>query len=161
MIIRAAEAKDASAVAALQNAIILDTVISFTTTEKSRETVEAAIETAPCFLVAEQDGAVAGYVSYAQFRGGDGYARAMEHSIVLHPEHRGQGLGRALMAEAEAHARAAGVGSLWAGVSGEHVVGQRFHARLGFEEIARLPRVGFKFGRWIDLVLMQKWLLDD
>lgn len=161
MIVRAARPEDAAAIAAIQNPVIRDTAITFNSVEKTPEMVREAIADAPCFLVAEDDGTLLGFVSYDQFRRGIGYARAMEHSIVLAPEARGRGAGRALMEAAEAHARSAGVGSLWAGVSGENPAGVAFHARLGYEEIARLPKVGFKFGRWMDLVLMRKWLLPE
>ena len=109
-------------------------------------------------MVAEDEGRFLGFVSYLPFRRGVGYARTMEHAILLAPEARGRGAGRALMKAAEDHARAAGVGSLWAGVSGENPDGVAFHRSVGFEEVARLPKVGFKFGRWMDLVLMRKWL---
>jgi phosphinothricin acetyltransferase len=82
----------------------------------------------------------------------------MEHSVVLAPEARGAGLGRALMHALEEHARAAGVHCLIAGVSAENPSGLRFHGAIGFEEVARLPEVGFKNGRFLDLVLMQKML---
>lgn len=161
MIVRAARAGDAAAIAAIQNPVIRDTAITFNSVEKTPEMVEDAIRDLPCFLIAEADGMLLGFVSYIQFRRGIGYARAMEHTIVLAPEARGRGVGRVLMGAAEDHARGDGIGSLWAGVSGENPDGVAFHARLGYEEIARLPNVGFKFGRWMDLVLMRKWLLPE
>lgn len=159
MKIRAAEPSDAERIVAIQNPIIRDTAITFNSQLKTPEEVREAISTLPCFLVAEVADDVVGFISYLQFRRGVGYARAMEHTIVLAPEARGQGAGRALITAAEDHARAAGIGSLWAGVSGENPDGVRFHARLGYEEISRLPKVGYKFDRWMDLVLMRKWLL--
>lgn len=158
MIVRAARAGDADAIAAIQNPVIRDTAITFNAQEKTLDEIAAAIRDLPCFLVAEDDGAILGFVSYLPFRRGVGYARTMEHTILLAPGARGRGAGRALMKTAEDHARAAGVGSLWAGVSAENPDGVAFHARLGYDEVARLPKVGFKFGRWMDLVLMRKWL---
>jgi phosphinothricin acetyltransferase len=82
----------------------------------------------------------------------------MEHSISLTPDHRGGGVGRALMAAVEDHARAFGAHQMIAGVSGENPEGRAFHARLGYELIATIPEAGFKFGRFMDLWLMRKFL---
>ena len=161
MTIRAATRADAPAVAAIINPVIRETTISFKPLELSEAEVAGMIDAAKAFFVAEVDGRILGFASYAQFRGGAGYARTMEHTIMLAPEARGRRLGRALMAHLEAHARAAGVGSLWAGVSGDNPEGRAFHARIGFEEVAVLPRVGYKFGKWRDLTLMRKWLDPD
>jgi len=161
MIVRAAVPEDAEAIAAILNPVIRNTAITFNSQERTAAEITQAIEASPCYLVAEEDGAVLGFASYDQFRKGVGYARAMEHSIVLGDRARGRGAGRALMRAIEAHAKAAGVGSLWAGVSGENPDGVAFHTAVGFETVARLPKVGFKFGRWMDLVLMRKWLDPD
>lgn len=161
MIVRAATPEDAEAIVAILNPIIRNTAITFNAQERTAAEIVQAIKELPCYLVAEQAGEVLGFASYDQFRKGVGYARAMEHTIVLRDVARGRGAGRALMAGIEAHARAAGVGSLWAGVSGENPDGVAFHEAVGFETVARLPKVGFKFGRWMDLVLLRKWLDPD
>lgn len=62
------------------------------------------------------------------------------------------------MSALETEARKDNVHSLWAGISGENPSGRDFHAAIGFVEVATLSEVGFKFDRWIDLVLMQKRL---
>ena len=160
--IRPATTADTEAVAALWNALIRDTTVTFTHTEKTlaevAETIAARHRDGYTFLVAEQGGVIAGFATYAQFRGGDGYARCMEHSIHLQPLARGRGLGRALMQAVEAHALARGTHSMIAGVSGENATGIAFHTALGYRSIATVPESGFKFGRWLDLVLMQKFL---
>ena len=161
MIVRSATAADAPAIATILNPVIRDTVITFNSQERSSDDVVQAIGSAPCYLVGEEAGTLLGFASYDQFRKGVGYARAMEHTIVLREGARGKGAGRALMQAIEDHAKDAGVGSLWAGVSFENPEGVAFHTALGYETIARLPKVGFKFGRWIDLVLMRKWLNPD
>lgn len=160
--IRRATEGDAAAVAALWNGLIRDTTVTFTRTEKTlaevADLIAARARDGFAFLVAEVEGEVAGFASYAQFRGGDGYDRCMEHSIHLVHSARGRGLGRALMQAIEDHARARGVHSMIAGVSGENAAGIAFHAALGYRTIATVPEAGHKFGRWLDLVLMQKIL---
>ena len=162
MIIRQAEAGDAGAVAAIWNPVIRDTAATFTTLEKTRQGLAADFAARPAggeaFLLAEEGGALLGFATYSRFRAGPGYARTMEHSIILAPQARGRGMGRGLMAALEDHACRAGVHSLMAGVSAENPDGVAFHRAIGFAEVARLPEVGYKFGRWMDLVLMQKFL---
>lgn len=160
--IRPGTPADAGAVAQIWNRVITETTITFNPVPKSDAEVAALIaakaEAGLGFLVCEVAGQVAGFATYGQFRAGEGYRHTAEHSILLAPAAHGRGLGRALMAALSNHAAAAGYHSLWAGVSAENPAGLAFHRAVGFSEIATLPEVGFKFGRWIDLVLMQKRL---
>lgn len=156
--IRPAHPEDAAAVAAIWNPLIRDTSVTFTTEEKTPEALAALIAVrGPAFLVADT-GSIAGFATYGPFRSGPGYARSMEHTIHLSPAARGQGLGRALMMTLLDQARADGVHVMIAGVSSENPEGAAFHAALGFTLTARLPQVGYKFGRYMDLLLFQKIL---
>ena len=161
MIIREGRAADADQIAAILNHYIRETTVSFKTQEQTASDMARMIESNQAVFVSEQDGRITGYATYNQFRNGPGYARTMEHSILLAPGSRGAGRGRALMRAIENHATNAGVGSLWAGVSAENPEGVAFHEALGYEHVARLPKVGFKFGRWLDLYLMRKWLQPE
>ena len=138
MILRDAIDADAPALMAIQNPVIRDTAITFNSIERTEADYHKAFRELPCFLVAEEAGKVLGFVSYGQFRAGVGYARTVEHTIVLAEVARGKGIGRRLMAAAEDRARAQGIGSIWAGVSGENPDGVQFHARLGFETVVGL-----------------------
>ena len=142
--------------------MIRDTAVTFNSVEKTPDDLVQMIadkaHAGHGFLVAEHGGAVAGFASYGQFRGGIGYRHTMEHTIILGPQTRGLGLGRALMHGIEDHARNGGAHSIFAGVSAENPEGRRFHLAMGYTEIATLPQVGWKFGRWMDLYLLQKIL---
>ena len=161
MIIRPARPTDASAIIAFWNPLIRDTLVTFNPVEKTESEVADSIRAKAAaghgFFVAEGDG-ILGFASYGQFRAGLGYARAMEHTIILAPGARGRGVGRALMAAIEDHARGQGYHSMIAGVSGGNPEGRAFHAAIGYAELAVIPQVGWKFGRYWDLVLMQKLL---
>ena len=155
--IRAARPEDAAELAALWNPWITETAITFASAAKTEADIQAMIAARDCFLVYVKNG-LQGFATYAQFRGGNGYATCMEHSIILSPDARGMGAGRALMAAVEAHAKAAGAHQMIGGISGENPDARAFHAALGYQEIAIIREAGFKFGRFMDLVLMQKFL---
>ena len=159
MTVRRAAPGDAAAIAAIWNAVIRETLATFTTEEKDPAALAREIAAAPQrWHVAERDGCVLGFACYFQFRGGPGYARSMEYTVHLDGAARGAGLGRALLAAVEAEARGEGAHTLYAGVSGANPEAQRFHAAMGFERRAILPEVGRKWDRWIDLHLFQKFL---
>ncbi len=161
MTVRAARPEDAGAVAAITNAIIRDTLVTFTTLERRPEEIAADIvERGPAFLVCEQAGRVVGFATYGPFRRGPGYAHTVEHSVQLAPTAHGQGLGRALMAQLEETARAEGHHVMVGGISAANPGGLAFHAAIGFAEVGRMPQVGRKQGRWLDLVLVQKILVS-
>lgn len=160
--IRPVAPDDYPAIQAIWTPIIRDTTVTFASAEKSLEDIAGYVADrmakGRAFFVAEVAGVVAGFASYDQFRGGNGYVHAMEHTVILGPAARGQGIGRALMQAIEDHARDAGAHTMVAGVSGENAAGIAFHTAMGYETCGRMPQSGRKFGRWLDLVLMQKIL---
>jgi phosphinothricin acetyltransferase len=108
--------------------------------------------------VADVDGAIAGYGSFGEFRPHQGYRFTVEHSIyVATPEQR-RGIGSVLLTRLIAEARRMNMHAMVGGIAADNSASIALHLRFGFVETARMPQVGFKFGRWLDLVLMQKQL---
>ena len=108
--------------------------------------------------MASQDDKIIGFASYDQFRAGVGYRYSMEHTIILSEKYKSLGFGKNLMGILCAHAKNRDINSMWAGVSALNVPAIKFHEGLDFEIVARLPEVGYKFGTFVDLVLMRKLL---
>lgn len=112
-------------------------------------------------LVAQDTIGVVGFASYGSFRGSGkwtGYRHTVEHTIHVDRGHWGQGVGRSLMDELTGRAHSDGVHVMVGAIDSDNIDSIRFHERLGFVETARMPEVGYKFGRWLDLVLMQRIL---
>jgi len=111
------------------------------------------------WLVAEQDGQVLGYAYANHFRPRPAYRFSVEDSIYLHPEAQGRGVGRVLLAELVARCQAAGARQMLAVIGDSANQGSiGLHRALGFEPCGSLQSVGWKFGRWLDVVLMQRAL---
>jgi L-amino acid N-acyltransferase YncA len=101
---------------------------------------------------------VLAYGTYGPFRAWPAYKYSVEHSVYVHKDARGRGLGRrALVALIDA-AEAGGYHTMIAGVVADNLASLALHRALGFVEVARFREVGFKFGRWLDLCFLQKML---
>ncbi len=162
MIVRPATDADSAAILGLWNPQIRDTTITFSSEEKTAESLAEMIATrrqaGQEFFVAVEGAALLGLATYRQFRLGNGYAHSMEHTIVIGPDAWGRGVGRALMTAVEDHARAAGGHTMVAAVTGENTRALSFHRALGYVDVGLLPEQGRKFDRWLDLVFLQKIL---
>ena len=115
-------------------------------------------------LVAEADEEVVGWATYGDFRDTErweGYRVSVEHTIHVRADTWGRGVGRLLLEALCDRAAAAGKSVMVAGIDSTNVESIAFHARLGFAETARMPGIGLKAGRRLDLVLMQRDLTRD
>jgi phosphinothricin acetyltransferase len=111
-------------------------------------------------LVAEVEGLVAGFASFADFRPWPGYRYTVEHSIYVADSHQRRGVGSALMVPLFEEARVRRKRVMIAGIESGNQASLRFHERLGFTAGGTLRAVGYKFGTWLDLTLLCKHLED-
>jgi phosphinothricin acetyltransferase len=111
------------------------------------------------FLVAEEAGEIIGFAYCNWFKARPAYRYSAEDSIYLVPEAQRRGLGRALLTELAARAEAAGVRKLIAVIGDSANAGSiGLHRSVGFESVGVLTSCGWKFNRWLDVVLMEKVL---
>ena len=108
--------------------------------------------------VAEQNGTVVGWASLSPFRARPAYRRTVENSVYVRHDRQRQGIGAALLADSLERARALGHHTVIAAIDAEQAASVNIHRRLGFEQVADLKQVGFKFDRWLDVVYLQKML---
>ena len=111
-------------------------------------------------LVVELGGDIVGFAGYGSFRSKAGYATTVEDSVYLKEGFRSHGLGGLLLRRLLDEARAHGVHSMVAAVTNENAASLALHLGCGFVQAGHLPQAGHKFGRWLDLHLLQI-LLDD
>jgi phosphinothricin acetyltransferase len=109
-------------------------------------------------IVGVADGSVIGFATYGIFRPKTAYRFSVEHSIYLAPEARAQGAGTQLLKSLIDRARKEGFHTMIAGVDTANQSSYDFHKKLGFVEVARFREVGYKFGKWLDLIFMQLFL---
>ena len=165
VILRDATAADMDDVSRLYNALVESTTVAWTETRETLDERLAWFERQRRrgfpVIVAESVDGVVGFTSYGPFRGEGrwpGYRYTVEHSIHVEDGHWGMGIGRRLMETLIEHARDAGLHVMVGAVDGDNAASIAFHERLGFEIVARMPEVGRKFDRWLELVLLQRIL---
>lgn len=111
------------------------------------------------WLVAEEDGLILGYAYFAPFRERSAYRFTAENSVYVRDDIRGQGVGKALVAALLPRAEARGFRQMIAVIGDSENVGSiGLHLSLGFRQVGLLKAVGMKFGRWVDVVQMQRAL---
>lgn len=160
--IRSARPADAARVAEIYNHYVLGTTITFEeevvpTAAMAGRLAEVESAALP-WLVAEEDGVVAGYAHASKWKGRCAYRFSVETTIYLDPSrvHRGLGtrLYEALIAELPSRNLHAAMG----GVALPNAASVALHEKLGFRKVAHFSEVGFKFGRWIDVAYWQRLL---
>jgi L-amino acid N-acyltransferase YncA len=160
-IIRTSRDEDVATIAAIYAHHVLNGLASFEEVppeieEIARRRGDIVARGLP-YLVAEMDGKVLGYCYAGPFRPRVAYRYTLEDSIYIDPAAVGRGIGRVLLTAVLARSEELGYRQMVAVIGGRETVASiRLHAALGFTEIGVLTGVGFKFGRWVDSVLMQR-----
>ncbi len=99
-----------------------------------------------------------GFASYGPFRTFPAYKYTVEHSVYVNARFRGQGLGRQLLERITNAAESQGYHAMIGVIDAANATSVALHERLGFQRCGEMREVGFKFGRWLDLVIYQKLL---
>ena len=160
-VVRDAEPRDVAAIVAIYNDVIdtsdaiwLDEHV--THADRLAWYDEQVTAGFPVLVADDGTGAVTGYGSFGPFRTKAGYWPTVEHTIHVHRDHRRRGVGQALLDALVDRAVQDGRRVLVAGVDAGNHGSLRFHERNGFREVARMPGIGRKFDRPVDLVLLQR-----
>ncbi|TKD26542.1 N-acetyltransferase [Rhodobacter capsulatus] len=162
--IRDATPEDAQAIATIYNDAVRTTTAIWNEVEVNAlnrvDWIEARQRAGFPVLVLEEGAKVVGYASYGPFRAFDGYRGTVEHSVYVRADLRSGGRGTALLKALIYRARAQGLHVMVAAIEAENNASIVLHQRLGFAAVGLMPQVGQKFGRWLDLLLLQL-RLDD
>ncbi len=163
VIVRRASTADGVAIGSILNALLAATAIEWTDTPHSADSILEWLDEHETVLVAEDRAEVVGVAAFGWFRDvvkRPGYRFTVENTVHVREDHWGSGIGRELMEALIDEARQSGKHAMVAAIDGANEASIRFHERLGFVEVARMPEIGAKFGRWQDLVVLQL-RLDD
>ncbi|HZO87369.1 MAG TPA: GNAT family N-acetyltransferase [Chthonomonadaceae bacterium] len=160
MRIRPATHADLPAILDIYNEAVLNTTASYDyephTPEQRTAWFEEHIQTNyPVFVAQDGTGRVVGWSALSPYRNRVGYRYTAETSVYVASDRRGQGIGKLLLPPLIEAARQTGLHALVAGIDAEGEASLRLHAAFGFEKVAHFKQVGYKFGRWLDVIFME------
>jgi L-amino acid N-acyltransferase YncA len=161
MLTRLATTDDAEAMRTIYNAEVVGTTVTFDMVARTREDQLAWLAEhrgAHPAIVAVAAGVVVGFASVSPYRSRPAYSTTVEDSVYVGSEHRGQGTGRLLLADLMTVAASHGFHAVMARIVGGHAASIALHKSCGFELVGVEREVGRKFGRWLDVALMQRLL---
>ena len=160
--IRLAERRDAAALRDIYNIEVATATVTFDLVPRTLDEQVAWIDEHagghPAIVAVDAAGVVVGFGSLSPYRDRPAYSTTVEDSVYVHREHRGHGIGRALLTELVRLGRDHGFHSVIARIVGGHETSIALHQACGFEQVGTEREVGRKFNRWLDVVLMQRML---
>ena len=161
MEIRLARAADAEAIRAIYNVEVTTSTVTFDLVPRTLAEQQAwlvARSGAHAAVVADDDGEVVGFGSLSPYRDRPAYKTTVEDSVYVHRDRQGEGIGRLLLAELVRLGTLHGFHAMIARIVGGHEASIALHEGQGFERVGVEREVGRKFGRWLDVVLLERLL---
>jgi L-amino acid N-acyltransferase YncA len=145
------------------NDAILHTTAIYDYEPRKMESMQAWFEAKrkgsfPVLGAFDLDHNLVGFGTYGTFRNWPAYKYSIEHSVYVRKEAQGMGVGKRILSELCREAESQGFHNLVAGIDSENHVSIHLHEKMGFTYSGRIKHAGYKFGRWLDLVFMQKLL---
>ena len=159
--LRLARPEDAEATREIYNTEVTGSTVTFDLVPRSIDDQLAWLDQrsgAMAVVVAEIDGQIVGFASLSPYRDRPAYATTVEDSVYVHADFRGRGVARALLAEILDIAAPRGFHAVMARIVGGHDASIGLHSSLDFEIVGTEREVGRKFGKWLDVVIMQRML---
>ena len=158
MILRSIEEKDVKACLDLYNYYVLNTTCSFEEAEVTFEDFSARVKKIGAkypYIVAEIDGKVLGFAYVHEFAVRSAYRFAVELSLYVEREARGKNIGSALLQEILKRCKKAGFTQVISIITAENEASCAFHERKGFKFVGEVEKVGYKFGKWLNIKYYQ------
>jgi L-amino acid N-acyltransferase len=157
--VRAARPDDLGQILAIYNEVIRNSTAVYSevefTTARGEQWFAAKADQGFPFLVAEEGAEIVGFGTFGEFRAWPCYRHTVEHSLHVRADRRGRGVGKALLAALIERATLMHKHVMIAGIDADNAASIGLHRRSGFAEAGRFHEVGFKFGRWLDLVFLE------
>jgi L-amino acid N-acyltransferase len=161
MHVRPAARDDLPAIHEIYNEAVLNTTASYDYEPRTMEHRVGWFEAhehqrLPIFVAIDDRGSVAGWSSLSRYHDRKGYQFTVENSVYVGAAQRGRGVGQALLPPLIESAQALGVRAIIAAIDAENEASLRLHTRFGFVQVGHFKQVGFKFGRWLDVIYMER-----
>ena len=160
--IRKANQNDVPQILEIINEVIINTTAIYEyepwTLQKAEKWFQKRIDSGFPVIVMEKNGEFIGYGTYSSFRERIAYRFTVEHSIYIHQSHRGKGHGHILLQELIQLAKNEKIHSMIGVVDATNTGSIEFHKQHAFDEVGKIKEVGYKFDRWLDVVLLQRVL---
>ncbi len=157
--ISAASRQDLPEILAIYNEVIRNSTAVYSEVEftpsRGESWLDGKAQQGFPFIVARDASGVVGFGTFGEFRAWPCYRHSVEHSVHVRCDRRGQGIGRALIVDLIERARVLNKHVMIAGIDADNAASIGLPGNLGFRVVGRFHEVGFKFGRWLDLVFME------